>query len=196
MAVSEERIPIFFSLLARGFLIRVHPGCSVREMICMEMGIPEEYFKEKVKTLFLDGRVVDDSKRTLLRDGSVLALSAAMPGAAGMMLRRDTRQEPGGCRDSGEKGTKPSPDHAFTVLVKLFNLVQRDLGPGLLRKGVLISGQNFLDFFHRHRDAFRGACMHAGMGGEEINPGMFQEMIGRERNVLLQLETGPGIDPE
>jgi len=45
--------------------------------------------KEKISTIFLDGKAVDSPETALLREGSTLALSSAMPGLAGAILRRD-----------------------------------------------------------------------------------------------------------
>ena len=195
LTVSEDRIPTFFQLLAQGFLIRVHPGCSVREVICVEMGVPEDYFRGEVKTLFLDGKVVTDPEGVFPGDGSVLALSAAMPGAAGMMLRRDTRREPVERRTSGDEKAKIPPDRTGFILVKFFNLVQRDLGPRVFRQGMLISRENWLDFLRRRQREIRRACRTVLLDGEEIDPAGIRDLIGRQEKVFLRLETGQGSRP-
>ena len=43
---------------------------------------------EKIQSIMLDGKPVDDIGSAMIHDGSVLALSAAMPGLVGATLRR------------------------------------------------------------------------------------------------------------
>jgi len=47
-----------------------------------------------VQTVVLDALVVDDPDTATVRDGSTIALSAAMPGIAGCMLRKSSRYAP------------------------------------------------------------------------------------------------------
>jgi len=43
-------------------------------------GLDEDYVTQRISTIFLDGKPVDDIDTLLVRDGAVLSLSAAMPG--------------------------------------------------------------------------------------------------------------------
>jgi hypothetical protein len=88
MCLEDELIPRFFQLLQQGFAVKVQAGCSVKTLLCEQLGLSPEYLEERIQTIFLDGRPVDDVNSAIIEDGSTLALSAAMPGLAGATLRK------------------------------------------------------------------------------------------------------------
>jgi len=45
--------------------------------------------KHDIKVLFLDYSPVDDLDAAIIKDGAILALSAAMPGLVGAAMRKD-----------------------------------------------------------------------------------------------------------
>ena len=136
-AVDAARVACFFLLLQQGVRIRRRVGCPLGEFLREEIGASRETIG-RIQSIFLDGRPIDDLAATLVQDGSTLALSAALPGLVGATLRRGgtyssfrsaiTHREGGGaCAPGTGWGT-----------VKLFNLIMDELGPGLLRGGVLV----------------------------------------------------------
>ena len=144
MTVEPEIAPRFFSLFQKGVFIRGKIGSSVFSFLTNECGISRDYIEERIQTLFLDGKVVDDLHASKIMDGSVLTLSAAMPGLLGATLRK------GGYYavfrrhiSADEKGGTPLAGEA-TVRLKLFNLVLKELGPGLLREGTEVQKQDLL----------------------------------------------------
>jgi hypothetical protein len=130
----------FSGLLQRGVSVVASTGCSLWTFLTGELGIPPDYVKERITTIFLDGDVVDSLERSVVRDGSLLALSAAMPGLVGATMRR------GGYYAAmraaithGLESPPPSGAGAVgTVRVKLFNLLIPELGPVLLARGILL----------------------------------------------------------
>ncbi|MCX5908268.1 MAG: hypothetical protein NTY64_14075, partial [Deltaproteobacteria bacterium] len=78
----------FFPLFQQGIRLKVRVGCSLKQLLGEQLGLAPDYLEERVQTLFLDGKVVDDLENAFIRDGSVIALSAALPGLAGATLRR------------------------------------------------------------------------------------------------------------
>ena len=78
----------FFSLFQKGVSLKVQLGGSVRQLLCGQLGLERKYFEEHVQTVFLDGNAVDDLDKAIVKEGSIIALSAAMPGLAGATLRR------------------------------------------------------------------------------------------------------------
>jgi hypothetical protein len=155
----------FFPLLQRGFSFGALVGCSIRELLCEQLGIEEEYVTRRISTIFLDGKPVDDIDTVLVRDGSVLSLSAAMPGLVGAAMRRggtyaylrDSITAPESCdRESAKPGL---------VQMKLFNMVMDELGPNFLRRGILVSVRELRDFFVDQPPAFRAAIANATLNG-------------------------------
>src|SRR5262245_26052282 len=84
---DEKLIASFYLLLQQGVTIRRRVGGSVDIFLRQEIGAVQETI-EKIQSIVLDGKPVDDIASALVHDGSVLALSAAMPGLVGATLRR------------------------------------------------------------------------------------------------------------
>ena len=113
---------------------------SVLEFLVEDLGLTPEYVRQRITTVFLDGQVVDVLEDAALREGSRLALSAAMPGLVGATLRRS-----GPYAAMRAEITRPAEHEvhvcsaATTVVeVKLFNLLIDEIGPVLLERGVLL----------------------------------------------------------
>ena len=58
--------------------------CSVIEFLCGQLGIEPGYVERRISTMFLDDQVVDAAAQAMVRDGSVLALSAAIAAYEGL----------------------------------------------------------------------------------------------------------------
>jgi hypothetical protein len=147
--LSPDQIPSFFPLLQKGFVVQARVGVSVQAFLCDHFVLSPEYLRDRVKTIFLDGKSVDDLAETRILDGSRLALSAALPGLAGAILRRGSpfaklRSQVA----EGEKDPASSPEEG-SVFLKLFNLLLPELGPLFLRKGILVSRKDFLEFWRQ-----------------------------------------------
>jgi hypothetical protein len=189
--VDEPHIAPFFLLLQQGVTIRRRVGCSVDVFLREEIGAAPDTI-EKIQSIMLDGKPVDDIGSALLHDGSVLALSAAMPGLAGATLRRGgaysslrnaiTYHEAGKAGVAGEGW----------VGLKLFNLMMAELGPGLLRQGVLVHTADLADLLAKGSQDFRQGCTIT-LDGKPIDIGSLKGsavLKGNDR-VLLTVVRGP-----
>jgi len=138
LRINRDQLEVFFPMLQRGVTVQASLGCPLGEFLCAQLGIPEEYVAGRITTIFLDNRPVDDLERSLIREGSRVTLSAAMPGLVGATMRRSgfyaalrqgiTHQEQGGAAGAGQG----------TVRLKLFNLLLPELAPLVLAHGVLL----------------------------------------------------------
>jgi len=88
LSFEPGRIFIFFQLLENGFIVKGMAGCSVNEFLRNPMLIGQDYIDKRIQTIFLDGKPVDDLNSAIIKDGSTISLSAAMPGLAGATMRR------------------------------------------------------------------------------------------------------------
>jgi len=140
LTMSGSAVSRFFPILGEGLLVRGPGAESVEGFLQKAAGVSPAYLKDVVQTVFLDGRALDDCSTTVLGDGAVLALSAAMPGLAGAVLRRGGFYAAMRRPISHEGGGAAAAGAEITVTLKLFNLVARDLGPGLLGRGILLPG--------------------------------------------------------
>jgi hypothetical protein len=156
LTLDKKSLILFTPLLQRGVQVKVQVGGSLRRLLEDQFGLTPEYMKERVKTVFLDGKPVDDWDTALIQDGSVLALSAAMPGLAGATLRRGGVFA--GMRSQithRDKESPISPEEGW-VMVKLFNLLIPELGPLFLQRGILLSREEFAELRDSLPGDFRG----------------------------------------
>ncbi len=164
-AVEAPLVARFFPLLQQGVTIRRRVGCPVDSFLRQELAAGPETL-EKIQSVFLEGRPVDDICAAVVRDGSTLALSAAMPGLVGATLRR------GGAYSSlrsaishRETGETCAAGEGW-VRIKLFNLLMAELGPSLLREQVLVASSVLLGLLGELPEDFWRGCrgiIHDGM---------------------------------
>jgi hypothetical protein len=138
--VDASCVPLFFSLFEKGVVLSGNTGCTLRDFLCGRLGLSGDYLDQRVQTLFLDARPVDDVDKAVVRDGSILALSAAMPGVLGATMRKGGRYaafRKDISQHDDECGTCESPGR---VTVKLFNMVAKEVGGHLLEAGIEVEG--------------------------------------------------------
>lgn len=141
LASDEPRWSDFSPLLQRGVFCSLATRCPVGDFLTAQLGIDPAYVRDRIATVFVDGSVVDDLATATLRPGSTLTLSAAMPGLVGATLRRGgfysaMRSEISWKADDDAPKLPDAPPD--TIRLKLFNSVLREIGPGVLGRGVLI----------------------------------------------------------
>jgi len=195
LALGSEKIPYLFQLLQQGFMVRVQVGCSVRALLSQQLNISPEFLEGRIKTIFLDGRPVDDMDSAIIKAGSTLALSAALPGLAGATLRRggtfaSLRSQLTHPRDEAPV----APQEGFIVL-KLFNLLMDELGPALLHRGVFIKKEVLKEFLKNLPKDFWAGCQAPKVDGEEVE---VDELLARnwpedKDLVLIQVEVRDSI---
>jgi hypothetical protein len=190
-AVDEPQIALFFLLLQKGVRVRRRVGCSVEAFLRQELEVGPAAL-EKIQSIMLDGKPVDDIGSALIHDGSALALSAAMPGLVGATLRRGgaysslrnaiTYHEDGKAGLSGEGW----------VTIKLFNLMMAELGPGLLRHGVLVHAADLVDISAKGSQGFPKGCT-VTLEGKPVDIEVLEGIVELQGNnpVLLTVATGP-----
>jgi hypothetical protein len=115
-------------------------------LLCEQIGIPRDYLDDRIQTLFLNAKAVDNVDTATVTDGAVIALSAAMPGLVGATLRK-------GGTFSGLRAAISQRDTAAcedsvpgTITLKLFNLVAEEMGLDLLARGALFPGKRLGDY--------------------------------------------------
>ncbi len=168
LTFNPARISIFFQLLENGFIIKGKVGCSVKEFLCNRMFIGQDYLDKRIQTIFLNGKPVDDVNSAIVKDGSVISLSAAMPGLAGATMRK------GGVLSSMRSGISCIPAETGSdsfkgkVTIKFFNLISKELGPEFLNRGVIIEWKTFSGFIVTNRKIIEAGLFSAEMDGVAI----------------------------
>jgi hypothetical protein len=152
ITLPDEAVSGFASLLQHGMLIKVEQPVALVPLLLSLPGFSVEYIENAVQTIFLNGVAVDSLDR-LLPSGSVLALSAAMPGLAGAIFRRQGVH--GSLRSRPQENTVSDQSDSGFITLKLFNSIASDRVLDLLSRGILISGKAFHAFAAKRDNLFQ-----------------------------------------
>jgi hypothetical protein len=189
LTVKAEFVPFFFPLLQKGFTQKTEVGCSLRELLAERFGISAEYIENRIQTVFLDGKPVDDMDAAVIRDGAVLALSSAMPGLLGAIMRKggyySRMRSPIGQGTDGDAPRRADGQ----VIVKLFNLTVRDLGPLFLERGIRIDPEDLKNLFRSRPGVLEEGCMEAAVDGRRVDPATLPALDLPGGQVYLELRT-------
>lgn len=155
---GDGLLSIFMPELQRGFYIRSYEGETVHSFLVDACCMDEDYIAEKIKTILINGGPVDDIFNTGLVGGTTCAVSGAMPGIAGAMMRMGSPYAP--MRESITVKPSGSPESEKEILVtlKLFNVVMHDLGPDFLKNGILVDKERVLELFSSHGEEISSGC--------------------------------------
>ncbi len=168
-------------------MMKVQVGCSIKDLFCGQFGLNPGYFEERVQTIFLDGNPVDDAGSAVVRAGSHIALSAAMPGLVGAVFRKGGYYSSLRKEISYKEGVKQGSQRDGVVFIKLFNLLLKDLGPDFLGRGIWVEGKDLDDFFKRQSKGFENGFSSALMDGRELGLEQLSTMQWPDRRVFLKV---------
>ena len=185
--VSQQAFKEFSQILQRGFFIRIKTGCSLEELLVEQMGIEKRYVEERLSTIFLNGRPVDDLRAAVVHDGSTLSLSAAMPGLAGASMRR--KGVYASLRSAINYREKEVADvrHEGFIEVKLFNLVMIELGPHFFKRGIYVRSDNLAEFIALMTVDLRTGCRVILPGDRPVSGEAVIEILGNMGHDLIRI---------
>ena len=189
LTLEKTLIPIFYQLLSKGFVIQAQLGCTIKELLCGQLGIRDDYLEERIQTIFLDNQTVDDVNSTVIREGSILALSAAMPGVLGATLRKGGRYAPMRRQISHDKDMPSDLHKKGEVTIKLFNLIVRELGPLFLERGIRVNGEDFFDIVARNENVLMAGCKKAVEDDNQIDLEKLMDVEWKGKQVFLQIKS-------
>jgi len=189
--LAPELLRIFFPLLQQGMEVEVETGCSLKQLLIEQFGIPADYIASRITTLFLNSRAVDDAATALVHDGAVLALSGAMPGLVGATMRS-------GGFYAAMRGAmtyhneEELPAHRQgRIRLKLFNLLLEELGPRVLGRGVVLSAARLREFLAELPAEFRfRGCWLDGRPLTVDRQRRLPELPGNEELLKLKVQFG------
>jgi hypothetical protein len=187
---NTAKILPFFPLLQTGIEIPIENSMSVQAILSEICGLTDAVIKNRIQTLFLNGNPVDDFNAAIVNSGDTLALSAAMPGLVGATMRSAGKLA---CFRSNisHRGNPVRADRKTgTVSLKLFNLLLKDLGPGFLSRGVLISTKKIDDILNGFSPEDWQACDHMTLNGKAIDRAGLARMNRQEVMIELQVSFG------
>lgn len=187
--ITVTSVSCFFGMLSAGVSIISKAGCSINDFLSQDYGISEAYINDRIQTIFLNGKAVDDSRSATLHEGTVLAFSAAMPGMVGSTFRKGGVFA--GMRSQISHVTDPLAHHdrQIRVKIKLFNLIAKEIGPIFLQKGVYLEGNTFHDFLQRSSDELKAVCLLISLNGAKTDVAGLLEMNWDDTALFLKVTT-------
>ena len=164
----------FFPVLQQGFLVTAHVGCTLQRLLCRQWGIAPDYVATRITTIFLDSKATDSVETTIVRDGATIALSGAMPGLVGATMRRGGHLAAMRGAMTHQDSAADATDRIGTVRVKLFNILLPELGPGFLKRGILMGCSEVIAFFQERDETFWESCDGGSINGSPVGPGLLR----------------------
>ncbi len=144
LKLPPKNINRLATLLQRGFIVPCLKPISLHELLLGLPGFDLHYIENRIETIFINGSAAD-SLRLLIEPGSTVALSAAMPGLAGAIFRKNSSHAT--LRSTPAKTpTQNKNQHGF-LTIKLFNMVAADMVAPLLHHGILMNKATLSRFF-------------------------------------------------
>lgn len=185
ISATSEILLKFTTLLQSGIKIKCNQGTTVGAFLHTLPQFSMDYITEKIETIFLDGTPVDDLETQFSNKHQTLALSAAMPGLAGAILRRNSFHA--ALRSiSTKKSATCDPSQQTTVLLKLFNTIARERGPALLQAGITISSER-LDRFLTTRHTLFEKIISTECSGQRITEPELIRLLQDTPDVVLTI---------
>ena len=193
ICVDASLISRFLKLTEHGFKLQIKTDLTIRELLCQHLGISGDYVDNRIQTIFLDGKSVDDVDSAWVENGSKLALSAAMPGLVGVTFRKGgfyaslrntitySKTETSVAKGDGE------------IILKFFNMVAKELGPAFLENGIMIEGGAFQNFARRNLEDLKASSRSIQLNDAKTNVSALLEMNWENTEIFLQVtseETG------
>lgn len=151
-------------------MVETPAGATLLEVLS-GAGFSREYLRDRVQTIFLDGSAVDDLNAETIGGGSVIALSAALPGLAGAIFRKESAVAPLRSRTEKRKDAPGERTQTVFATLKLFNLVAEEMGPALMRDGITVKRSDLREEFTKRSRVLENVIIGAELDGKSVSPG-------------------------
>lgn len=187
LTVAEEIIEPLTTLLQSGMAVSIPANISLGAMLSSLPGFDIDYITNRIETIFLDGQAVDDLQTPLINDSHVVALSAAMPGLAGAIFRKNSICAALRSTKKNIEATVTESDR-LSITVKLFNMIAHEKGPSLLFRGCLFSGTKLINFFSLRKELLTqiSQCV---LGSTEIPTSILLSQLDAEKEYAVVIQT-------
>ncbi len=186
LVLGEALVRDLFPILQQGFDIRATVPCTIRGLLCDQLGLDLTYVSERITTIFLNGKPTD-SMEELVGDGATIALSAAMPGVVGATMRRGSYYASMRSAITFMDKDKAEPHGKGMIRLKLFNLLLDDLGLEMLVRGIIISPTLLEEFIHKAPALFWEQCDGAFIDGIPVAPILLKQLDSFAGNGSIEL---------
>lgn len=158
----DIRIPVgrilpYTTLLQTGILVESKPQPTIGEFLGALPGFTRRYMNERIETIFLNGLPVDDLETIIVGAAPILAISAAMPGLAGAIFRKNGFHAPLRTTVSNDSSNEAQNSEQVMILLKFFNMIVSERGEAILHDGCLMKCNSVLRFMNYRPQLFSDA---------------------------------------
>jgi hypothetical protein len=191
LTIENRLIGNMFTILQDGFMVRALVGRSIGEFLREQYGLSGEYIAKRISTIFLDGEPVDDIDAATLRDGSTLALSGAMPGLVGAVMRSGSYYASFRYSITHRDSGKTVKEEEGVIRVKLFNIIMSELGADFLRRGIYLNAIALRDFLSGQGDDFWQGCREILLNKKAAEPDLIRKgkFLSEDELVFFSIST-------
>ncbi|MDP3428172.1 MAG: 3'(2'),5'-bisphosphate nucleotidase CysQ [Humidesulfovibrio sp.] len=180
VTARPEALLALTPILREGVGIGLRPGLSLRQTMIQDLGFCPTCVEERVQTVFLDGSPVDDIDADHATPGCTLALAGALPGVAGIAMRRgspvgvfregiahDITHDIGDNSADSATGGQAAATALLPATLKLFNTVAVECLAAVLEQGVELRAGRLAELLLADPDALALACFR--LNGQDMD---------------------------
>lgn len=185
--LNPKGIFLVFPMLQKGFIVNALLGQSIKTLLCEDIKLSEDYVEERIQTVFLNGKAVDDINTSLVSDGAVIALSAAMPGLVGAAFRKSGTYSSLRRQVSEKSDSISISKKEGKLTIKLFNLIAKEIGPLFLGRGIYVKGEEIGDLLTSGSETFFKMCKSVHVNDQLVDAFELSKADWENHDVLLEL---------
>ena len=185
LLVSADSVDRFSTLLQSGIFLSVRQGESIGGLLASIPGFSKEYIQNRVQTIFVDGLPADDLEQQFSEEETVLAISAAMPGLAGAIFRKNGPHA--SLRTAtAKKSNQLLSDKTVSVRLKLFNIIAKERGAALLAGGCLLQAASLRKFLN-YRPPLAASIRKITINQQEADIKVLQQNLATDYIISLSI---------
>jgi len=188
--VPTETLSKFSTLLQSGFYLEVDQGTSIGDLLYTLPGFSQKYVSSSVQTIFLNGLPADNLEQQLFGKDAVLAISAAMPGLAGAIFRKDGIHASLRTETSGDLSASKIDGLPVQVRLKFFNMIAMQRGVDVLANSCVVMTTALGKFF-TYRPALLGEVHTIIVDGRDVEPQSLESLLESEKMISLTIRSQP-----
>ncbi|RPI77792.1 MAG: hypothetical protein EHM45_07885 [Desulfobacteraceae bacterium] len=166
ITLQPKLLDLFLPIFQQGVWVRGMLGCTIRSFLNVCVKLDDDYVDRRIQTFFLNHKPVDNIDGALVQDQDTLALSTAMPGVLGAMLRKGGYYAAMRQSISQKDQQQSTAAHEGRVRLRLFNFLISEIGPNLLKQGIRIEEEHLRPCLENLAIRFRAQGLDIKVNGE------------------------------
>lgn len=187
LVIPLGTIKKYTTLLQAGIFVESISTTTIFDFLSSLPGFTSQYIRERIETIFLNGQPVDDLEAQIGGPAPVLAVSAAMPGLAGAIFRKNSFHAPLRTSAATSSATSPTCSEKAMVMVKFFNVIAVERGETILLNGCLVKSDSILKFIG-YRPQLFSAVLSISCDDTSLSPDDVENIFQTSEIVFLKIK--------